>query len=665
MLLNAFERSAWRIVASLCVLMYDLAAWIIASLPPWTATQYWSGRKWARATSASEKSADFAARRRTHSPTAMGQVPPSGLARAIRREDVSREHTSSGSFPWSIVLTRAWRWVVTAALAIAASLRCSNVIPDGPPPTPFSQRHRIFANAAEVMVTTWASSVGVQSMCPGGVDAARAGVATFTRLSTTRAASPPSPPLPSVVDSAAGWAIKPASPPVGSRSPVLGHAPQLAAARLCLHVMPVAVGGGSPVPYSPRPFGVALAALASPIQSAPVAPVAAMSVAGSPAHACSTVVDSGRDSAGVAVQPRVVAPAPVPAFVLAPAADVAPLPAPGAAPSPAPHVPVLPSPAETAAVAGVASASGVAPPPAPEALPVVSPAASLDAPGGKSASPLPAASASAHALPPAVQQHNSRPHSPSPQDERDVSRRRRDSPRRRQPLADWHVRQGGWRGGRGRGRGGWLDAPATIADVRQIVTEAFRDGQAGPASLNSSQRAAPMPSAPFPVAPPVVAPTPAVSLPTPSAPARGGGAGLPRLQLPSLAEELLPPRAEVPVATLGQLWRLSESLRALLLVQSLSHGSLPPVPAESLLDGPRDDCLDAADQIALLLAPVLAAPVRGGVGAVGQLDVAVRDLRRYLRAGSGADAIGAATLVVRSVWQTMTGILHALQADRM
>ncbi|CAI5505491.1 unnamed protein product [Closterium sp. Naga37s-1] len=425
-----------------------------------------------------------------------------------------------------------------------------------------------------------------------------------------------------------------AGPPTG--------APQLAAARLCILLMPVAVGGGSPVPYSPRPFGVASAALASPVQSAPVAPVAAMSVAGSPAHACSTVVDSGRESAGVAVQPRVVAPAPVPAFVLVPAADVAPLPAPGAAPSPAPHVPVLPSPAETAAVAGVAPASGEAPPPAPVALPVASPAASLDAPGGKSAPPLPAASSSAHALPPAVQQRNSCPHSPSPRDERDVSRRRRDSPRRRQPQANWHAHQGGWRGGRGRGRGGWLDAPATIADVRQIVTEAFRDGQAGPASQNSSRRAAPTPSAPLPVARPVVAPTPAVSLPTPSALARSGGAGLPRLQLPSLAKELLPPRAE-----------------------SLAHGSLPPVPAESLLDGPRDDCLDAADQIALLLAPVLAAPVRGGVGAVGQLDAAVRDLRRYLRAGSGADAIGAAILVVRSVWQTMTGILHALQADRM
>ncbi|CAI5492518.1 unnamed protein product [Closterium sp. Naga37s-1] len=101
----------------------------------------------------------------------------------------------------------------------------------------------------------------------------------------------------------------------------------------------------------------------------------------------------------------------------------------------------------------------------------------------------------------------------------------------------------------------------------------------------------------------------------------------------------------------------------LLLVQTLAHGSLSPVPAESLLDGLRDDCLDAVDQIALLLEHVLAAPVRGGVGAVGQLDVAVR--RRYLWAGSRADAIVATILVVHSVWQTMTGILNALQADRM
>ncbi|CAI5495073.1 unnamed protein product [Closterium sp. Naga37s-1] len=172
-----------------------------------------------------------------------------------------------------------------------------------------------------------------------------------------------------------------------------------AALRLCLLVMPVAVGGGSPVPYSPRPFGVASAALASTVVSAPVAPVAAMSAAGSPAHACSMVVDSGRESAGVDAPPRVVAPAPVPAFVLAHVADVAPLPAPGAAPSPAPLLPALPSPAAAAADAAVAApASGVTPPPAPVlppppvapvALPVAAPAASLGAPGGGSALPLP------------------------------------------------------------------------------------------------------------------------------------------------------------------------------------------------------------------------------------------------------------------------------------
>ncbi|CAI7894225.1 unnamed protein product [Closterium sp. NIES-54] len=325
-------------------------------------------------------------------------------------------------------------------------------------------------------VVVWGASGFGSPPIPVCAGAARAGVATFTRLSTTGAASPPSSPLPSV----------PASPPVGSRSPVLAHAPQLVAARLCLHVMPVAVGGGSPVPCSPRPFGVALAALASPIRSAP--------------------------SAGVAVQPRVVAPAPEPAFVLAPAADVAPLPALGAAPSPALHLPALPSPAEMAAVAGVAPASGVAPPLAPEVLPVVSPAASLGAPGGKSTPPLPAASASARALPPAVQQRNSRPHSPSPQDERDGSRRRRDSPRRRQPPADWHVRQGGWRGGRGRGRGGWLDAPASQSNSPHVA----------PAHASRP------PSAPYEPAPPL----PQSAIPPPLAPSASAAAHGNRMRLP-------------------------------------------------------------------------------------------------------------------------------------
>ncbi|CAI5503695.1 unnamed protein product [Closterium sp. Naga37s-1] len=469
--------------------MYELAARIIASLPPWTATQYWSGRKWARASSAREERADFAARRRTHSPTAMGRVPLSGLARAMRREAVSSEQISTGSSPWRTVLMRAWRWVVTAALTIAASLR---------------------SRISLKRIVSFASCSGENWRVDGAV-----------------------------------------------------------------------VGGSS-----------------------------------------------GFDSP----------PIPVPTFVLSPAAVVASPPAPDVAPSPAPHVPVLPSPAVAAAAAAVmAPASSeaalpalvLAPPPeAAIALPVASAAASLGLPGGVPDPPLPVAPSSAPAHPPAVQQHNSPP-----------------------PFA-LPSRRAGCRGGHGRGHGEWQDAPATIADVRQIVSEAFRGSEAGPASHGSSRRAAPTPSAPLPAARPAVAPTPAVSLPASSAPAHGGGAGIPRLQLPSLVEELLPPRAEVLEATLGQLWRLSESLRPLLLVQSLAHGSLPPVPPESLLDDPRGDCLDAADQVALLLAPVLAAPVRGGVGAVGQLDAA-------------ADAIGAAIQVVRSVWQTMMGILHALQADCM
>ncbi|CAI7879274.1 unnamed protein product [Closterium sp. NIES-53] len=262
--------------------------------------------------------------------------------------------------------------------------------------------------------------------------------------------------------------------------------------------------------------------------------------------------------------------------------------------------------------------------------------------------------------------------------------------------------------GDGRCRSRSTNRTASIEDVRHIVTAAIRDGRTGSASQSSSLRASPSPADPHRSVPPVVALVAAESLPAatgaptsappghavsahlrlPRVPPVAGmefvsaGGGVVRAQypplvavdpalsavdeaLPHLAEGLLPPYVRVPEATLGQLWRLSESLLAILLVQVLAHASLPSLPADSLQDGPRDDCLDTADQLALLLAPVLAAPARGGVGAVSQLDAAVRGLRRYLRAGSGASAIGASTLVVREVWRTMQGILHALQADRM
>ncbi|CAI5503003.1 unnamed protein product [Closterium sp. Naga37s-1] len=132
-----------------------------------------------------------------------------------------------------------------------------------------------------------------------------------------------------------------------------------------------------------------------------------------------------------------------------------------------------------------------------------------------------------------------------------------------------------------------------------------------------------------------------------------------------LAQALQPPQSRVPEVTLAQLFCLAESFHALLLIQVLAHSSLPAVPPETFQDRHRESCLDAADQLAVLLAPVLAAPAEGGVAAAGQLDEAVRSLRRHLRAGFGAAAIGASTLVVRELWRTLTGVLHALGAHRM
>ncbi|CAI5520970.1 unnamed protein product [Closterium sp. Naga37s-1] len=149
-------------------------------------------------------------------------------------------------------------------------------------------------------------------------------------------------------------------------------------------------------------------------------------------------------------------------------------------------------------------------------------------------------------------------------------------------------------------------------------------------------------------------------------PVAGGLVSLPAAgSLPFLAEALQPPQARVLEAVLGQLFRLAESLHAVLLIQVLAHSSLPAIPPDTFEDRPRDVGLDTADQLAQLLAPVLAAPSEGGVAAAGQLDNAVRGLRRHLRSGSGAAAIGASTLVVRELWRSLTGVLHALGAHRM
>ncbi|CAI7894130.1 unnamed protein product [Closterium sp. NIES-54] len=281
--------------------------------------------------------------------------------------------------------------------------------------------------------------------------------------------------------------------------------------------------------------------------------------------------------------------------------------------------------------------------------------------------------------PPSPDRRSSRPHSPAPHQEHKASRRRRESPRRYQQQSRWPAHPGGqrdWRGSRARGGGGGYRPPVTMADLQREVSRAVREERAAQ-SQSSSLRALPAREAPCPaVLPPNPQPVAALPpqihvLPTPS-PAESAPAPGSRLHLPPvppvagfLAEALQPPQTRVPEATLGQLHRLADSLHALLLIQVLAHSSLPVIAPETFRGRQRDSCLDAADQLAVLLAPVLTAPVEGGAAAAGQLDEAVRGLRRHLRAGSGAAAIGASTLVVRELWRSLTGVLHALGAHRM
>ncbi|CAI5497834.1 unnamed protein product [Closterium sp. Naga37s-1] len=437
-----------------------------------------------------------------------------------------------------------------------------------------------------------------------------------------------------------------------------------------------------PLPPDPKP------ATADAEKTLPPAPAAPLGV-----------VEAG-PSAPVEAPPAPPA-APVPlAPVVAPVAS-APVgeaaartvPALGALVAPAASVPDVPAP-ESASSPKAASATTADP------APMVAP------PGADPAhpAPLPAAPVVQPSRPPSPDRRQSRPHSPAPQQERETSRRRRYSPRRYQEQAQWPAHPGGNGGGRGphgRGGGGRYRPPVTMADLQREVSRAVREERAAQ-SQSSSLRAAPAPVAPRQTEPPVAPPPAAVFPPpvlAPSAPSTSVSASAPgsRLRLPPvppvarvefvaagggvaaqhshhvaadepllfLTEALQPPQTRVPEATLGQLHRLAESLHALLLIQVLAHSSLPVIPPETFRGRQRDTCLDAADQLASLLAPVLAAPAEGGAAAAGQLDEAVRGLRRHLRAGSGAAAIGASTLVVRELWRSLTGVLHALGAHRM
>ncbi|CAI5486603.1 unnamed protein product [Closterium sp. Naga37s-1] len=482
--------------------------------------------------------------------------------------------------------------------------------------------------------------------------------------------------------------------------------------------MPVSIGDEY-YSYSPRPFVEASAAIAPPALSSTAPAAVGMSPLPAPRSAPSSVTQAGPVlapatapvpvvalmSASAAGPDHVPASSPAPALALA----YAPAPAPGMAaasdpahpPALAPMVPSVPvgmsAPLPVVAASSAADGAASVPPPtvatadptyrpppatslglssaevqsaraSPLVTPTSLPAAAPAPPPTVQAGPFPAPLAP---IPPA-QRHPSpgrrqhRPHSPVLRDERETSRRRHDSHRHR------------------------------------VVSDALRDKRNGRASLSNSPRVAPAPvslppAAPYALAPPLpssAAPPPRAPVASVAAPGNrlrmpwvppvagmefvtaGGGPVTP--QYPSLlhmapassaadppVQSLVgpSPSADVPDVTLGQLWRLSAGLWAVHLIQVYCHAALSRgVPLEG---GPLDECSDAADWLAELLAPVLAAPARGGVAGVGQLGTELRGLRRVMRAATAVDLIGATTVVVRELHCSLTGLLAVLDADQM
>ncbi|CAI5531338.1 unnamed protein product [Closterium sp. Naga37s-1] len=378
-------------------------------------------------------------------------------------------------------------------------------------------------------------------------------------------------------------------------------------------------------------------------------------------------------------------PAPPSAATLVPPPPVLarPAPAPLVTAHPAPpmaaplalHVTDLPAPLVSAPLAPPVAGPSAPRVAAPSAPPVAAP-------------PTPSVAVPPAPRPPSPGRRQQRPQSHAPNDERETSRHRHNSPRRRGSQANWSAPRGGrggWWGPRQRG-GGWAyEQPVTMADLQRVVSAAVREERNGQASQSNSPRVAPAPAALPVAAPPAqAAPRPHVAVPPPLAPSTSTPAprshirlplvplvagvefvtaagGLVTAQYPSLLPADPPPPSagaahpyqallgpqrtvEVPEVTLGQIWRLSEALQAVHLIRVYGHDALSQ--SDSLVGGPRDECLDAADRLAELLAPVLAAPARGGLAGVGQLGSAVRGLRRFLHAVTGSGAIAAGTVLV-------------------
>ncbi|CAI5492178.1 unnamed protein product [Closterium sp. Naga37s-1] len=344
----------------------------------------------------------------------------------MRRDAVRRFATEPGKFPPKMVLTKACRWVRTDAFVIDASRKCSNVIPEGPAPTPFSHLPNILAKSA------WA----IESVDPRGVG----------QITPSLAAGPSAP------------VEAPTAPPAA-------------------------------------PAPVLLAPVIAPVASAPAGDAAAHSD-------------------------------PALGVVVAQAASVPDVPAPASASSP-----------KAASATTVDPAPMVAPPGADPVAPALLPVAPVVPPS----------------RPPSPDRRLSRPHSPAPQQERETSRRRRNSPRRYQQQAKWPAHpgnNGGWRGPHGRGGGGRYRPPVTMADLQREVSRAVRQERVAQ-SQSSLLRATPAPVAPR-QAEPRVAPPPAAAFPppvlAPSAPSPSVSAPAPgsRLHLPPV-----PPVAGVEFVAVG------------------------------------------------------------------------------------------------------------------
>ncbi|CAI5497869.1 unnamed protein product [Closterium sp. Naga37s-1] len=131
------------------------------------------------------------------------------------------------------------------------------------------------------------------------------------------------------------------------------------------------------------------------------------------------------------------------------------------------------------------------------------------------------------------------------------------------------------------------------------------------------------------------------------------------------ASALLPLMKEVPTATLARLWSLAASLQSLERILQESFDSMPMSPTSRFSQKPRADCHAAASALFALVTPLQVAPSPGATSASQLADSALA--LRTLVAGPGTpvDVVGATVSVVRQLWLNTSGMLAAVEADRI